>query len=188
VRSLRREDEERALASGVTQSRANLFVAMGLDPRASAASAETLAKSYDEASPEVSEAHQKYVEAINRFWLYAENAGITHRIATAWFVKNRRDVRQTSWSREDIGAEATLAMRAQVATFDPTRRGAAGLETYARIGIFRSLSEALGREMTAATGGLPRRQAVRTRQPDRVEMDDELAALPAEALEEEDEG
>lgn len=89
---------------------------------------------------EIAALRSAYVEAVNRLWLYAENAGLTARLTGAWMRTNRRNL--AGVDRAEYSAEATFAMRHAVVNYT----GKGPLVTFA----FMYVKEALAKVRDAA--------------------------------------
>lgn len=79
---------------------------------------------------------EAYISEVNRFWLYAENAGITEKLVRAWLGQNRKHL--AGVDRTEYSAEATFVMRQCVTLFEA--RGAT-LTSYAWRSVLHALSE-----------------------------------------------
>jgi hypothetical protein len=99
----------------------------------------------------IDEARADYIAAVNDFWLYAENTGITGRLKRAFVSKYRRTLKAAGIEASDVDAEATFAMREQCVRYRPDR--GASLSTYAKRGIFDALNVLLGRYATPVSVG-----------------------------------
>jgi hypothetical protein len=93
-----------------------------------------------------------YIEAVNALWLLAEQNGVTEQLVREYRKAHRGPVRSSGVDRQDLSAEATMAMREQCIGWACLERRTAALGVYARPGIYRALSAFVGREASATTG------------------------------------
>jgi hypothetical protein len=99
----------------------------------------------------------QYQTAVNAFWLYAEQQGITAYIVRSWAARHRRALARAAVERDELEAEATMAMRDQVVRWRPD--GGASFRTFASRGIGDALNVYVGRAASAVT--LPREKVRR---------------------------
>lgn len=146
----------------------------GLDPSIEAAAKKRIAElpTVEEAARVVA-LFEDYTEAVNALWLLAEQSGLTEQLVREYVKAHRRVVRESGADRQDLSAEATLAMRAQCIAWacSPDRRRPLGI--YARPGIQRVLSAYVGREASAVTGYGDKTAQRRDKRNNRVDIDEQ---------------
>ncbi len=137
--------EEEALAQEVQAAKAELEQVLGETPRR-VRDVEAAAREFENV-PAVGKVLRRYEQAVNRLWLLAENSGLTRSIVSAWMKAHRRSL--GGLLREDLDAEATLAMRGVIASYKPGQ--GATLRTYAYRTIHRRLAEVRGDHLSGGT-------------------------------------
>jgi hypothetical protein len=92
------------------------------------------------------EAYAAFVEAVNAFWIFAERERVVQRVLSAWKKDRRKRLASTSVDSDDLSAEGTLALRAQLIAYAQLSDRRVPLVAYARAGLFRTFDRLLSTE------------------------------------------